>query len=150
MSELLPQIARITRLLSKNEGVVDTAPTKRVVDRVVDKSSQSITFPLYDRIRPSTERINWKIQSVFATEYLSADHTIFDQVRKNTAAPDAIKPTGMKPFQGDEFEFSQPNNAASLSSATMEVLKAKIFLNKYIFEMEISDDVKCNYFNCRK
>ena len=39
MSELLPQIARITRLLSKNEGVVDTAPTKRVVDRVVDKSS---------------------------------------------------------------------------------------------------------------
>lgn len=127
MSELLPQIARITRLLSKNEGVVDTAPTKRVVDRVVDKSCQSITFPLYDRIRPSTERINWKIQSVFATEYLSADHTIFDQVRKNTAAPDAIKPTGMKPFQGDEFEFSQPNNAVSLSSATMEVLKAKIF-----------------------
>ncbi len=56
MSELLPQIARITRLLSKNEGVVDTAPTKRVVDRVVDKSSQSITFPLYDRIRPSTDR----------------------------------------------------------------------------------------------
>ena len=59
MSELLPKIARIARLLPQEDGRSDHADAARRLQKTDVAVTQLLSFPLFTKIPASGERVNW-------------------------------------------------------------------------------------------
>lgn len=75
MSELLPKIARITRLLPQEDGHSDHSDAARRLQKTDVAVTQPLSFALYTKIPATGERVNWTVQSGFPSEYF-ASHTL--------------------------------------------------------------------------
>ena len=80
MSELLPKIARIARLLPQEDGRSDQTDLARRLQKTDVAVTQPLSFPLYTKIPASVERVNWRVQSGFPSKYFRAP--IFFRVAK--------------------------------------------------------------------
>ena len=59
MSELLPKIARITRLLQQEDGRFDQTDPARRLQKTDVAVKQPLSFPVHTKIPASGERVNW-------------------------------------------------------------------------------------------
>ena len=87
MSELLPKIARIARLLPQEDGRSDHADAVRRLQKSDVAVTQPLSFSLYTKIPATGERVNWKVQSGFPSEYFASHSITFkhESMGRNTA-----------------------------------------------------------------
>ena len=109
MSELLPKIARITRLLPQEDGRSDHADAARILQKTEVAVTQPLSFPLYTKIPASGERVNWKLQSGFPSKYF-ASHSIHSKMKTRSQLSRCIaRCVGCK----DQFEPRSGKNSTS-------------------------------------
>lgn len=130
MSELLPKIARIARLLPQEDGRSDHADAVRRLQKSDVAVTQPLSFPLYTKIPATGERVNWKVQSGFPSEYF-ASHSIkfkHESMDRNTAilpvkAHNVLVAT-------DQFDFAPLMPEGAIAQQALTILKAKRFFEE--------------------
>ena len=128
MSELLPKIARITRLLPQEDGRSDRADPARRLQKTDVAVTQLLSFPLYTKIPASGERVNWKVQSGFSSKYF-ASHSI--AIKDETAVRNTAKvPSQAAVVAEDQFDFASPVPTGKISQQALSILKAKQFFEE--------------------
>ena len=125
MSELLPKIARITRLLPQEDGRSDHADAARILQKTEVAVTQPLSFPLYTKIPASGERVNWKLQSGFPSKYFASHSITF---KDETAVHNsATVPSQAAMVAKDQFDFASPVPSGKISQQALSILKAKKF-----------------------
>ena len=123
MSELLPKIARIARLLPQEDGRSDHADAARRLQKSDVAVTQPLSFPLYTKIPATGERVNWKVQSGFPSEYFPSHSITFkhESMNRNTATV----PSQTALVAKDQFDFASPVPTGKISQQGLSILKAK-------------------------
>ena len=130
MSELLPKIARIARLLPQEDGRSDQTDLARILQKSDVAVTQPLSFPLYTKIPATGERVNWKVQSGFPSEYF-ASHSItfkYESMGRNTATLPAMAHNVL--VATDQFDFAPPMPEGAISQQALTILKAKQFFEE--------------------
>ena len=104
MSELLPKIARIARLLPQEDGRSDHADAARRLQKTDVAVTQPLSFPLYTKIPASGERVNWKVQSGFPSKYFALHSITFKD--ENTVRNTPTAPSQAALVARDQFDFA--------------------------------------------
>ena len=125
MSELLPKIARITRLLPQEDGRSDHADAARILQKTEVAVTQPLSFPLYTKIPASGERVNWKLQSGFPSKYFASHSITFKD--ENAVHNSATVPSQAAMVAKDQFDFASPVPSGKISQQALSILKAKKF-----------------------
>ena len=128
MSELLPKIARITRLLPQEDGRSDHANAARRLQKTDVAVTQPLSFPLYTKIPASGERVNWKVQSGFPSKYFASNSITFKD--ENAVRNSATVPSHAALVAKDQFDFSSPVPMGKISQQALSILKAKQFFEE--------------------
>ena len=130
MSELLPKIARIARLLPQEDGRSDHADAARRLQKTDVAVTQLLSFPLYTKIPASGERVNWKVQSGFPSTYFASHSITFkdENTVRNTAAEPANSHNAL--VAKDQFDFASPVPRGKISQQALSISKAKQFLEE--------------------
>ena len=128
MSELLPKIARITRLLPQEDGRSDHADAARRLQKTDVAVTQPLSFPLYTKIPASGERVNWKVQSGFPSKYFASHSITFKD--ENTVRNAAAVPSQAALISKDQFDFASPVPTGKISQQALSILKAKQFFEE--------------------
>ena len=128
MSELLPKIARITRLLPQEDTRADqTDPTRRLQKTDV-AVIQPLSFPFYTKIPTSGERVNWEVQSGFPSKYFASHSITFKD--ENADRNTATVPSQAALVSNDQFDFALPAPKGKISQQALSILKAKQFFEE--------------------
>ena len=106
MSELLPKIARIARLLPQEDGRSDQTDPARRLQKTDVAVTQPLSFPLYTKIPASGERVNWKVQSGFPSKYFASHSITFKD--ENAVHNTATVPSQAALVARDQFDFAPP------------------------------------------
>ena len=106
MSELLPKIARITRLLPQEDGRFDQTDPARRLQKTDVAVTQPLSFPLYTKIPASGERVNWKVQRGFPSKYFASHSITFKD--ENAVHNTATVPSQTALVAKDQFDFASP------------------------------------------
>ena len=130
MSELLPKIARIARLLPQEDGRSDHADAARRFQKSDVAVTQPLSFPLYTKIPATGERVNWKVQSGFPSEYFASHSITFkhESMGRNTATLPAKAHNVL--VATDQFDFAPPVPEGAISQQALTNLKAKRFFEE--------------------
>ena len=128
MSELLPKIARITRLLLQEGGCSDHADAARRLQKTDVAVTQPLSFPLYTKIPASGERVNWKVQSGFPSKYFASHGITFKD--ENAVRNSATVQSHAALVAKDQFDFSSPVPTGKISQQALYILKAKQFFEE--------------------
>ena len=128
MSELLPKIARIARLLPQEDGRSDQTDPARRLQKTDVAVTQPLSFPLYTKIPASGERVNWKVQSDFPSKYFESHGTTFKDENAVRATPTA--PSQAALVARDQFDFASPVPRGKISQQALSISKAKQFLEE--------------------
>ena len=107
MSELIPKIARITRLLPQEGSRIDQAYVLNGAKETQVAVTRPSSFPLYTKILATGERVNWSVKTGFPSKYFSSLPVKFDDEstirNKHIVTPiehDALSTV-------DQFDFSR-------------------------------------------
>ena len=128
MSELLPKIARIARLLPQEDGRSDHADSARRLQKTDVAVTQPLSFPLYTKIPASGERVNWKVQSGFPSKYFASHSITFKD--ENTVRNATAVPSQAALVSKDQFDFASPVPKDKTSQQALSILKAKQFFEE--------------------
>ena len=128
MSELLPKIARIARLLPQEDGRSDHADAARRLQKTDVAVTQPLSFPLYTKIPASGERVNWKVQSGFPSKYFASHSITFKD--ENAVHNTATVPSHAALVAKDQFDFASPVPTGKISQQALSILKAKQFFEE--------------------
>ena len=128
MSELLPKIARIARLLPREDGSSDQTDPARRLQKTDVVVTQSLSFPLYTKIPASGERVNWKVQSGFPSKYFASHSITFKD--ENAVHNTATVPSQAAWVARDQFDFAPPAPKGKISQQALSILKAKQFFEE--------------------
>lgn len=128
MSELLPKIARITRLPPQEDGRSDHANAARRLQKTDVAVTQPLSFPLYTKIPASGERVNWKVQSGFPSKYFATHGITFKD--ENAVHNSAKVPSQAALDAKDQFDFATPVPTSKISQQALSILKAKQFFEE--------------------
>jgi hypothetical protein len=130
MSELLPKIARIARLLPQEDGRSDHANAAPRLQKTDVAVTQPLSFPLYTKIPASGERVNWKVQGGFPSTYFASHSITFKD--ENTVRNTAAEPTNSHNalVAKDQFYFASPVPRGKISQQALSILKAKQFFEE--------------------
>ena len=113
MSELLPKIARITRLLPQEDGHSDHSDAARRLQKTDVAVTQPLSFPLYTKIPATGERVNWKVQSGFPSEYFASHSIKFKD--ENTVRNTPTAPSQAALVARDQFDVAPPAPKGKIS-----------------------------------
>jgi hypothetical protein len=128
MSELLPKIARITRLLPQENTRADQTDPMRRLQKTDVAVTQPLSFPLYTKIPASGERVNWKVQSGFPSKYFASHSITFKD--ENADRNTATVPSQAALVAQDQFDFALPAPKGKISQQALSILKAKQFFEE--------------------
>ena len=128
MSELLPKIARIARLLSQEDGRSDHANAARRLQKTDVAVTQPLTFPLYTKIPASGERVNWKVQSGFPSKYFASLSFTFKD--ENAVHDTATVSSQAALVAREQFDFAPSAPKGKISKQALSILKAKQFFEE--------------------
>ena len=128
MSELLPKIARITRLLSQENTRADQTDPMRRLQKTDVAVTQPLSFPLYTKIPASGERVNWKVQSGFPSKYFASHSITFKD--ENAGRNTATVPSQAALVAKDQFYFALSAPKGKISQQALSILKAKQFFEE--------------------
>ena len=128
MSELLPKIARIARLLPREDGRSDQTDPARRLQKTDVVVTQPLSFPLYTKIPASGERVNWKVQSGFPSKYFASHSITFKD--ENAVHNTATVPSQAAWVARDQFDFAPPAPKGKISQQALSILKAKQFFEE--------------------
>jgi len=131
MSELLPKIARITRLLPQDDGRSDQIAVALGSKKVEPVATEPLSFPQYTKIPVSSERVNWRVQSGFPSDYFASHHVIFQTAGNNKDAPDVSVLSTKALAEKDQFDFAPSANSGDISQRALNILKAKHFFQEH-------------------
>ena len=130
MSELLPKIARITRLLPQEDGHSDHSDAARRLQKTDVAVTQPLSFPLYTKIPAPGERVNWEVQSGFPSEYFASHSIKFINGRSVHNAATASSQAHNALVAKDQFDFAPPVPTGKISQQALSILKAKQFFEE--------------------
>ena len=82
MSELIPKIARITRLLPQEGSRIDPAYVPNGAKEPQVAGAQPLSFSLYTKIPATDERVNWSVKTWFPSKYFH--HLLLRLIMKAT------------------------------------------------------------------
>jgi len=125
MSELIPKIARIARLLPQEDGRSDHADAARRLQKTDVAVTQPLSFPLHMKIPATGERVNWKVQSGFPSKYFASHSITFKD--ENTVRNTPTAPSQAALVARDQFDFAPPAPKGKISQQALSILKAKQF-----------------------
>ena len=128
MSELLPKIARITRLLPQENTRADQTDPMRRLQKTDVAVTQPLSFPLYTKIPASGERVNWKVQSGFPSKYFASHSITFKD--ENADRNTATVPSQAALVANDQFDFALSAPKGKISQHALSILKAKQFFEE--------------------
>ena len=128
MSELLPKIARITRLLPQENTRADQTDPMRRLQKTDVAVTQPLSFPLYTKIPASGERVNWKVQSGFPSKYFASHSITFKD--ENAGRNTATVPSQAALVAKDQFDFALSAPKGKISQQALSILKAKQFFEE--------------------
>ena len=128
MSELLPKIARITRLLPQENTRADQTDPMRRLQKTDVAVTQPLSFPLYTKIPASGERVNWKVQSGFPSKYFASHSITFKD--ENADRNRATVPSQAALVAKDQFDFALSAPKGKISQHALSILKAKQFFEE--------------------
>ena len=92
--------------------------------------TQPLSFPLYTKIPATGERVNWKVQSGFPSEYFPS-HSItskHESMTRNTATVLAKATNALVAM--DQFDVAPPVPEGAISQQALTILKAKQFFEE--------------------
>ena len=130
MSELIPKIARITRLLPKEGSRIDQAYVPNGVKETQVAITRPLSFPLYTKIPETDERVNWSVQTGFPSKYFSSPPVKFDDEStiRNKHIVTLIEDDALSIV--DQFDFSRSAPANNTSQRAINILKSKQFFEE--------------------
>ena len=130
MSELIPKIARITRLLPQEGSRIDRAYVPNGSKETLVAVTQPLSFPLYTKIPATDERVNWSVKTGFPSKYFSSLPVTFDNESSNRNKHTVSLVAGHTLAKVDQFDFSRSAPAKNTSQQAINILKSKQFFEE--------------------